>query len=77
MIAYERIANVGLEPEFVKIPINTAVDAIKARQRNDIGGQYFVKTLTGKTITLDLEGDTTIEEVKLKIEDREGIAPDQ
>jgi len=39
--------------------------------------QIFVKTLTGKTITLDVNPQDTIETVKQMIQEKEGIPPEQ
>jgi ubiquitin len=41
------------------------------------GMQVFVKTLTGKTISVDVESDESVESLKAKINEKEGIPPDE
>ena len=71
MRSYFSVAASAQSDEVKSCPIDDKILRLRG------GMQVFVKTLTGKTITVDVEPDESVESLKAKIQEKEGISPDQ
>lgn len=80
MAVQTQIPNVGLLPKIgekleLQVPARSTSNSVQEDKNADL--QVFVKTLTGKTITLEISQTENILDVKKKIEAREGVPTDE